>query len=300
MEARVSKLGSRMGSKLGPESLSILAAGRAGDDPTTADRARVKRALMRSIAASAALGATSAASTAGASAAAAGGAAVKATSIGLGIKLLGGAVIALAVGSGVLVHRMSAPERASMKAAPIAATEAAPAPSTPALERVAAGEPAGPLEVDPPKKEEPVGFLDKGEPRGDAPDPPALFPPVSPVGDKGEIARSRQPAPFPSSWGERAGAEGQSEEDPLAAETRRLREAHGALQSGDPKKALVLLDEPQGGQLGQERAAARVLALCQLGRGEEAEAARAAFLREHPRSPLADRVRNGCSNAPSK
>lgn len=88
-------------------------------------------------------------------------------------------------------------------------------------------------------------------------------------------------------------------EDPLAAETRRLREAHGALQAGDPQKALGLLGE-QGGQLDEERAAERVIALCQLGRVAEAEVARAAFLREHPSSPLAGRVRGGCAPSNSK
>jgi hypothetical protein len=88
-------------------------------------------------------------------------------------------------------------------------------------------------------------------------------------------------------------------EDPLIAETRHLGEAYRALQSDDPARALALLDEQSavhaGGELGEERAAARVTALCKLGRREEAAAAAARFLRDHPRSPHADRVRAACA-----
>ena len=81
-------------------------------------------------------------------------------------------------------------------------------------------------------------------------------------------------------------------------ETRRLGEAHGALQRGDPQRALEMLDEQsaayEDGQLQAERAAARILVLCKLGRVEEANAAAARFLRANPRSPLLDRIRSGC------
>jgi len=95
----------------------------------------------------------------------------------------------------------------------------------------------------------------------------------------------------------KAGAAGA---DTLAAETQRLREVHGALQGGDPQKALALLDEKaeaEGEQLRAERAAARVLALCHLGRIEEANAEASKFLEKNPRSPLAARVRKACPPA---
>jgi hypothetical protein len=106
---------------------------------------------------------------------------------------------------------------------------------------------------------------------------------------------AREPVDAPDEAAPAAAPPAIPAEDPLIAETRRLREAHGALQAGDAQKALALLGE-EGGQLGEERAAARVLALCQLGKVAEMEAARAAFLRDHPRSPLASRVGAGCSN----
>jgi len=259
----MSKLGSKLVPRLGPGARSILEAGRAGDDPTPADRARVKQALMRSIAASAASGATSAAGSAGA---AQGGAAVaKGTSIGLGIKLFGGVVLALAVGAGVLFQRVSTPDPVTPKAAPIAVV---PAPVDSANAAPKAVSAPDPVEV-------------PGEPV------PSEKAPV-----RAPSARSSAPVKLPA-----AEVIPVPEEDPLAAETRLLREAHGALQGGDPQKALTLLDE-QGGQLGEERAAARVLALGQMGRVAEAEAARAAFLRDHPRSPLAVRIQSGCAPSP--
>ena len=287
-------------SKLGPKARSILDAGRAGDDPTPEDRARVKRALMRSIAAGGALGATS---TVGAAAkgAAVVGAVGQATSLGLGAKLLGVVVLVGAASTGVFLERgrnpvSPPPHTSTINAPPV---NVAPATTAPIEAR-----PASPIDT-----------------ASTNADPPIVAPALVAGGRVGEPAAVERPGvavpptrPLPRAAGSDRSEDSPSErpreqapvdvvvpaEDPLAAETRHLREAHGALQSGDPKKALALLDEPQGGQLGQERAAARVLALCQLGRGEEAESARAAFLREHPRSPLADRVRNGCSNAPSK
>jgi hypothetical protein len=303
MEAHVSKLGNKLGSKLGPSARSILEAGREGDDPTPADRARVKRALMRSIAASTALGAATAASAASAASAAAGGAAAvdvaaKATSFGLGIKLFGVAVLACAVGAGVLLQRASSPDPAAIatRAAPSNtasatrdAANAAPATvdtASAATARAAIADPAAPA-----RPSEPAAIE-----KAPAPSARAL-PRIAarePVDRPEEEITAPVPAPPPA-----PAASPAPEEDPLAAETRRLREAHSALQAGDPQKALGLLGE-QGGQLGEERAAARVLALCQMGRVAEAESARAAFLREHPRSPLADRVRSGCARSIAK
>ncbi len=243
---------------------------------------------MRSIVAGSAIGATSAGATAGAAA----GVAVKATSIGLGLKLLGVAALALVVGAGVLLQRTNSQEPAAIPAAPannvpasVNTANAAPAAVEPANTAPAKATlpdpaaPARPSEAAPIEKSRAVP----------APSSPRLVA-REPVASAEETAVA--PAPVV------AGA-AVPEEDPLAAETRRLRDAHGALRAGDAPKALALLGE-QGGQLGEERAAARVLALCQLGRVAESEAARAAFLREHPRSPLADRVRGGCAPSIAK
>ena len=87
-----------------------------------------------------------------------------------------------------------------------------------------------------------------------------------------------------------------TEQDTLKAETALVRKAHLALRGGDANGALALLDQharefPQG-QLREERAAARVLALCRLGRKDEAKRAAGRMLDE--RSPLAERIRSAC------
>lgn len=258
-------------SDLGPEARSILDGGRDGDDPTPADRARIRGSVMRAIAAGGAA-TTAAAMTEAAVAAKA------AQGIALGWKILAGLLITGAVGGGAalaLRHEApAAPARATSVSPPAQAASAsappeeptppsaplAPASTTPT---VASARPASP----PPER--------RVEPSKE-PAPPALEEPSSP---SAAVAPPTPPA------------------DTLTDETRRLREAHGALTGGDPARALSLLDEQAaaGVQLREERTAARILALCQLGRVDEARVAGARFLAESPRSPLADRVRASCA-----
>jgi hypothetical protein len=86
--------------------------------------------------------------------------------------------------------------------------------------------------------------------------------------------------------------------DLLFAETEALRSAQQALRDRKPRLALELLDKQdvrfRDGVLAQERAAARVLALCQSGRVAEAQAQAARFERLWPRSPLKGRVHSAC------
>jgi hypothetical protein len=92
--------------------------------------------------------------------------------------------------------------------------------------------------------------------------------------------------------------------DSVVEEAALLHAARGALAGGDAKAALALLDEhgarfPKGA-LVAERQAARVFALCALGRSIEARRAASAFLAQNPRSPLAGRVRDACEPPPSR
>jgi len=84
----------------------------------------------------------------------------------------------------------------------------------------------------------------------------------------------------------------------LVEESRALAEVQSALSAQNPGRALQLLAaqdrEFSVGALGQERAAARVFALCEAGLTSEAESARARFLQRFPQSPLAKRVSAGC------
>jgi len=86
--------------------------------------------------------------------------------------------------------------------------------------------------------------------------------------------------------------------DQLRAETSALRAAQSALRDRKPQQALDLLDEQdarfRSGALQQERAAARVLALCQADLVEEARAHAARFEQLWPRSALLARVRSAC------
>ncbi|HEX6273935.1 MAG TPA: hypothetical protein VFZ53_12895, partial [Polyangiaceae bacterium] len=85
----------------------------------------------------------------------------------------------------------------------------------------------------------------------------------------------------------------------LAEETRLLQAAQRELARKNTAAALALLEEhatryPHGA-LAQERSAARVLALCDLGRTAEAREAAEAFVRASPQSPLVPRLRGSCA-----
>jgi len=88
------------------------------------------------------------------------------------------------------------------------------------------------------------------------------------------------------------------EPDRLAEEAGELREAQRALRSGDSNRALALLEQQQtlypNGSLAQERSAAKVLALCQAGRAEQARLEAQRFEQLFPNSPLLGRVRGAC------
>lgn len=86
--------------------------------------------------------------------------------------------------------------------------------------------------------------------------------------------------------------------DPLAAEAAALRDAQRALRDGQTSRALELIATQDArfahGSLQQERAAARVLALCQAGSREKARAEATRFAERWPRSALLTRVQAAC------
>jgi hypothetical protein len=85
----------------------------------------------------------------------------------------------------------------------------------------------------------------------------------------------------------------------VAEEADLLRRADRTLKANDPQGALALLDRHAAqfphGVLVEERDAERVVVLCALARVDDARALAAAFLRDRPRSPLAERVRASCA-----
>jgi len=84
------------------------------------------------------------------------------------------------------------------------------------------------------------------------------------------------------------------------AERRALAQIEHALREGRFVQALRLTDEQDRafprGALGEERAAARVLALCGAGKSAEARQLAADFVAQHPRSPLRARVLESCKS----
>jgi hypothetical protein len=88
--------------------------------------------------------------------------------------------------------------------------------------------------------------------------------------------------------------------DSLAEEVAILSEVSSALHGGRPAAALKMLDEHRRkfprGALGQERTAARIQALCALGRTKEAHAELARLARAAPNSPHVARARKACGS----
>jgi hypothetical protein len=86
--------------------------------------------------------------------------------------------------------------------------------------------------------------------------------------------------------------------DSLPEEVRMLSRAEEQLNSGHADEALRTLAEHErrfpGGALAEERMAARVQALCALGRLAAARAELARFAQAYPRSPHVDRARRFC------
>jgi len=85
----------------------------------------------------------------------------------------------------------------------------------------------------------------------------------------------------------------------LAAETQLMSAAQSALTGHQPALALRLIERHAArfpkGELAQAREAARVFALCALGRTSDAARARQAFRRDWATSPLMARVESSCS-----
>lgn len=84
----------------------------------------------------------------------------------------------------------------------------------------------------------------------------------------------------------------------LVEETQALARVQLALNERDPTKALELIESQErqfpSGQLAEERAAVRILALCADGRVAQADDARSRFQAAYPNSPLAKRVASAC------
>jgi hypothetical protein len=90
--------------------------------------------------------------------------------------------------------------------------------------------------------------------------------------------------------------------DPLAAEVAILSKATTALRAGNASESLSLVEEHQrrfpNGRLAEERRAARVQALCALGKLAAAEAELARLAQSAPHSPHLARAQRACGITP--
>jgi hypothetical protein len=118
-------------------------------------------------------------------------------------------------------------------------------------------------------------------------------------------AAARSPAPalaatqdFPTNPAPSPATSSSSSAVTLTREARALADVQRALREGRSADALLMLAsqgrEFAGGALGQEREAARIVALCGAGRVAEGRAAAERFLTTTPGSPVAARIRTGC------
>ncbi len=121
--------------------------------------------------------------------------------------------------------------------------------------------------------------------------------PATPAGHVAAPASAAVPEGTAPSTPSRPASRGRAPGD-LSAETALIASAQAATNRGQAARALELLDEYdrrfERGALGEERAAARVFALCSAGRHAAARTEAARFLARWPRSPQAPRVGQAC------
>lgn len=280
---------------LSPNARALLARTSKNYEPNAADRDRLRRALTARVGLGAATAAATAASTSVATNAAAApaiapsatiaGASVAAKSgAGIAAKLVASMVLVASVGatSVVLTQR---DQRGSNANASANGDANAATPSTAQGAAVARGVPV-------PQPSEPTVV--------DVPSVPGAASPLSKTTLSTPFASSLPPAPDAPARPMKAvvAPPTATEEDPLTTEISLLRTAQAALRNHEGARALEALDSHARrfptGVLAEERAAARVFALCDLGRESEAATAKASFLSLHPSSPAAERVRKAC------
>ena len=139
-----------------------------------------------------------------------------------------------------------------------------------------------------------------GQPRANAAPPAVQAAASAPATESNEIALAPEPAPgeaLPTSpRGASRGA--RSAPDSLPEEVRLLSRAEQQMNDGLAADALKTLAEHErrfpNGSLAEERMAARVQALCALGRTREAKSDLTRLMRAYPRSPQLERARRVC------
>lgn len=254
-------------SELGPEELAVLARARRGLTPSARDAARVRAAVDATVMAGGATSVTREPVR---------GPSVPPAAMAGAAKL--GAIVALAAATGlggyVLGFRAGVAQREQSRAA-LAAVPSVVVPPAPVVR--------APLADGPTLRHEPSPL-------------PAGPPPLAKTERSGSVPA---PSAAPSAVAPAPG----SPETSLELETRLLARVERSLRDDNPRLALGLLGELDrtvpGGQLTEERQAARAMAHCELG-SQTAPKLALAFLETHPTSAYAPRVREACRAALEK
>ncbi len=260
---------------LSPRARALLDRARGADGAGPQARARIRSALAASIAAGSGTLAT------GTAAAVAHAVIAKGTGLAVAHQLVGPLLVGAALGIGVAVPAAYLTRPAAPPTPPSSAVSR-PRPHAPESARQPESRSSAPAEGEPRAPAE-------GEPRAPAegePLAPAEGEPLAPA-EPGQRSMDRASSRLDSSGTTK-----------FAAETRLLEEAQMELRKGQPARALELIEAHEArfadGALREERVAAKVLALCMVGRSAEARDLGAYFERVFAGSPLLPRVRGSC------
>ncbi len=317
--------------ELDPGAKELIALAANGDGPTDAERARLRAAVLAQLgsgalgvkAGSAAASVALRAAAAGAAGAGAAGAVVSSaagaggvaagTAVGGSVAVFAAKMVAIGavltgVGAGgyVAVSHRAAPtaavaakgtQEAPEKLVPIGATASRRRAGGPggASGTASAG---GAEAADPPTAAGSASAAPEPEPTASlVAEPVPAAPQAAPAPEAPPVPTiATHPRP---AWTARSAPVSESVPETLEEETKALGQALSALRASHPDTALALLDAQDvrypRGALAEERAAARIEAMCALGRAGEATSLASRFLAQHPRSLQAARVRASCA-----
>jgi hypothetical protein len=265
--------------ELSPDARRLLDEVAGSDGPSVARRARVKKRLAAQLAAS---GVALSAAQLAAAASGPPGAALTAAAVSKGALSVG--TVALWLAGGALAGTLlMVPVTLSRNERPSGAASAplVVQPLSSTSRKLVAALPRG--EPTPTTQNEDTGAIREEPASGGSASPRHDGRPAAPALGLGAEKR----------------ADGLPAQPNVGAETALLESAQRELASGQGERALELLERHEArfpnAALSEERAFARVIALCQLGRRAEARASAEAFLRLAPRSPLLPRLRKSCA-----
>ncbi len=261
------------------ESQALLEAARGREEPSVADRARVRSKISARIAAGLALGSAVTASATVAEAAHVTGLAAAAAWLPATVKVIAVSLVAgsISVGAVHVVRRVSS-SATTAPTASVARVQMLPNNHAAAIALPSASlvQPDAPSLVE--TAREPSRAASPGKPT---------------AAPKRESAASSAQPETPRI------AEATSTDDGLAGQITAIREARVAIRSGNGAAALSALNRAfvpgQSGPLAQEATLVRVSALCLLGDTSAARRTADRFLENYPTSPLGAKIRSTCA-----